>query len=92
LWDAFRKFNADSVSAGSLGFSFDNEPVSTEVAACMNVWNEYMNGLLTGAADPGKVLPQALAKFTAAGLDRVISEKQKQLDAWLEKQKKQVKK
>jgi putative aldouronate transport system substrate-binding protein len=91
-WDAFRKFNADSVSAGSLGFSFDNEPVSTEVAACMNVWNEYMNGLLTGAADPGKVLPQALAKFTAAGLDRVISEKQKQLDAWLEKQKKQVKK
>lgn len=87
-WDAFRKFNDASLSAKSLGFNFDNEPVKTEVAACINIWKEYMDGLLTGAVDPDKVLPQALEKFQAAGIDKVIAEKQKQLDAWLAKKKK----
>lgn len=87
-WSAFQKFNQSSLAAKSLGFSFDGEPVRTEVAACINVWTEFMPSLLTGSADPDQVLPQALTKFKAAGVDRVIAEKQKQLDAWLAKRKK----
>jgi len=81
-WEAFKKFNNDSIAAKSLGFNFDNEPVKSEIAACINVYREYNPGLVTGSVDPDKVLPEFLKKLTDAGVDKVIAEKQKQLDAW----------
>lgn len=87
-WEAFQKFNNDSIAAKSLGFNFDNEPVKTEIAACINVYKEYMPGLISGTVDSEKVLPDFLAKLKAAGLDKVIAEKQKQLDAWVAASKK----
>jgi hypothetical protein len=36
-WDAFKKFNALSTSAASLGFNFDPDPVKNEMAACTQV-------------------------------------------------------
>jgi putative aldouronate transport system substrate-binding protein len=86
-WDAFQKFNNDSIPSKSLGFNFDNEPVKSEIAACINVYKEYMPGLISGAVDPDKVLPEYLAKLKAVGMDKVIAEKQKQLDAWLTNKK-----
>jgi putative aldouronate transport system substrate-binding protein len=85
-WDAFKKFNDSSIAAKSLGFNFDAEPVKTEVAACQNVWNTYVIALNVGAVDPATI-PDVVAKFKAAGLDKVIAEEQKQLDAWLAKKK-----
>jgi putative aldouronate transport system substrate-binding protein len=81
-WDAFRKFNSDSIASKSLGFNFDNEPVKNEIAACINVYREYTPGLISGTVDSDKVLPEFLAKLKAAGLEKVIAEKQKQLDQW----------
>lgn len=81
-WDAFKEFNDSSLAAKSLGFNFDSEPVKNEMAACMNVWQTSVNPLICGAADP-KTLPNVIAKFKAAGIDKIIAEAQKQLDAWL---------
>jgi putative aldouronate transport system substrate-binding protein len=85
-WDAFKKFNASSTSAKSLGFNFDSTPVKNEVAACINVWQTNIQPLIVGAADPA-TLPDTIAKFKAAGLDKIIAEAQKQLDAWKAKKK-----
>ena len=86
-WEAFKSWNLTATNAKSIGFNFDAEPVKTEIAACNSVWNQYMVGLTCGAVDPKVVLPQAIAKFKAAGLDKVIAEAQKQLDAWLKTKK-----
>ncbi|TCL70027.1 carbohydrate ABC transporter substrate-binding protein (CUT1 family) [Hydrogenispora ethanolica] len=86
-WDAFKKFNASSTSAKSLGFNFDSTPVRNEVSACMNVWISGVQPLVCGAADP-KTLPDVIARFKAAGIDKIIAEAQKQLNEWQAKSKK----
>jgi putative aldouronate transport system substrate-binding protein len=85
-WDAFKKFNASSTSAVSLGFNFDPDPVKNEMAACSQVWSTNVGPLICGASDP-KTLPDVIAKFKAAGLDKIIAEAQKQLNAWKTKKK-----
>jgi putative aldouronate transport system substrate-binding protein len=71
-----------------MGFSFDQEPVKTEVAAVQNVMAQYRKALENGASDPVTILPEYQAKLRAAGLDKIIAEKQKQLDAWAAENKK----
>lgn len=85
-WAAFKKFNDSSTSAKSLGFNFDPESVKNEMAACSQVWSTSVGPLICGAADP-KTLPEITAKFKAAGLDKIIAETQKQLNAWKAKKK-----
>ncbi len=80
-WDAFKKFNDSSISAKSLGFNFDPEPVKNEMAACSSVWSTNVGPMICGAVDPS-TLPSVIAKFKAAGLDKIIAEAQKQLNAW----------
>jgi putative aldouronate transport system substrate-binding protein len=83
-WKAFKEFNNSSTAAKSLGFNFDSTPVKNEVAACINVWQTGVSPLICGAADP-KTLKDVLRRYKAAGLDKVIAEAQKQLDAWRKK-------
>jgi putative aldouronate transport system substrate-binding protein len=85
-WAAFKKFNDSSLSAKSLGFNFDGTPVKNEMAACQNIWSTSVGPMICGASDP-KTLPDVIAKFKAAGLDKIIAETQKQLDAWKAKKK-----
>lgn len=85
-WEAFKKFNDSSISAKSLGFNFDPEPVKNEMAACQQVWSTNVGPLICGAVDP-KTLPDVIAKFKAAGLDKIIAEAQKQLNDWMAKKK-----
>jgi len=66
----------------ALGFSYDSSKVKTEIANVNNVMDQYRPGLDTGSLDPDKYLPEFNAKLKAAGLDKIIAEKQKQLDAW----------
>lgn len=85
-WNAFKKFNDSSISAKSLGFNFDPEPVKNEMAACSSVWSTNVGPLICGASDP-KTLPDVITKFKAAGLDKIIAEAQKQLNAWAKTKK-----
>ncbi|MFC5703939.1 ABC transporter substrate-binding protein [Cohnella faecalis] len=81
IWEQTKAFNKSSKFSKALGFSFDSSPVKTEVAAVANVNNQFKAGLEMGTIDPAK-LDDFLSKLKAAGIDKIIAEKQKQLDAW----------
>jgi putative aldouronate transport system substrate-binding protein len=82
-WAKFLAYNKAALPQKDLGFSFDPSSVKTEVAAVKSVWKEYIPSLETGTVDPDSVVPEALAKFKAAGVDAIIAEAQKQYDAWI---------
>lgn len=86
-WEQFKKFNEGAKSSPALGFTFDSEPVKTEVGALANVLREYQKALETGSLDLDDALPKYIAAQKSAGLDKVIAEKQKQLDEFLASRK-----
>jgi putative aldouronate transport system substrate-binding protein len=81
-WQKFADFNKAAKNDVLLGFVFDPTNVKTEVAAITNVGKEFNSGLGSGTLDPNVYLPKYIDKLKAAGLDKVIAEQQKQLDAW----------
>lgn len=81
-WDTFKKFNAESKDAPSFGFDFDISKVSTQIAGFRNVLDQYGKSLYTGSVDPKEYIPQLDQKLEATGLNDVIKEMQKQIDAW----------
>lgn len=85
LWKQMDEFNKSAIKSVALGFMFNNEPVKTEIAAVTNVFNEYSRPLETGSIDPAVKLPEFISKLKAAGIDKIIAEKQKQLDEWAKK-------
>lgn len=82
-WEQFKKFNEGAKSSPALGFTFDSEPVKSEVGALANVLREYQKMLETGSVDLDETLPKYIAAQKSAGLDKVIAEKQKQLNEFL---------
>jgi putative aldouronate transport system substrate-binding protein len=83
LWEEYRRFNEQADKSKALGFVFNPERVKTEIAASILVEKEMMPALNTGAQDPEKIMPMYLEKLRAAGADKVVAEKQRQLDEWL---------
>jgi putative aldouronate transport system substrate-binding protein len=64
-----------------LGFMMDIEPVRMEMMNCRSVLEKYKNDLLTGASDPDEILPQLILELKNNGLDKVMAEAQRQIDA-----------
>jgi putative aldouronate transport system substrate-binding protein len=81
LWQQLKDFNKSARLSPAMGFSFDNASVQTELAAVNSVANQYLTGLETGSVDIS-VLDEFNARLKQAGLDKIIAEKQRQLDAW----------
>ncbi|TBL71244.1 ABC transporter substrate-binding protein [Paenibacillus thalictri] len=82
IWKQTDQFNKNAKKSVALGFTFDATPVKTEVGAVNNVLQQFKAGLETGTLDPEKTLPTFISRLQAAGLDKIIAEKQKQLDQW----------
>lgn len=81
-WEKFEEFNKSATPTKTLGFVYDTSNVTTEIAQCANLWDQYIPALETGTSDPEKLLPEAIAAFKAAGSETIIADKQAQLDAW----------
>lgn len=81
-WDNMKAFNASAAKSKAMGFIFDPTPVKDEFTAVTNVLQQYQGSLETGSVDPAKVLPEFIAALKSNGIDAIITEKQKQLDAW----------
>lgn len=77
-----KKFNDSASISKAFGFTYDATSVKTEIAALSNVWTQYKLGLESGTVDPDKTYPEFIQKLKAAGIDKVIAAKQKQLDEW----------
>ncbi|GMK39129.1 ABC transporter substrate-binding protein [Paenibacillus sp. CCS19] len=82
LWDETRAFNASAVKSKALGFAFNSVPVKNEITAVNNVIEQYRKLLESGTVDPADKLDEFNKKLKSAGLEKVIAEKQKQLDEW----------
>ncbi|MDR1468311.1 MAG: ABC transporter substrate-binding protein [Spirochaetaceae bacterium] len=66
----------------AMGYSFVQESVATEVAAVNTVITQYTPGFNSGALNPATALPEFITALKAAGIDKVIAENQRQIDAW----------
>ncbi|OUS69721.1 hypothetical protein B1748_30770 [Paenibacillus sp. MY03] len=82
-WEKTEEMNLSADISPILGFSFDPENVKTELAQVNTVVSQYAKALDTGSVDPAVVLDEFIAKLKEAGSDKIIAEKQKQLDLWL---------
>jgi putative aldouronate transport system substrate-binding protein len=82
IWKKTDEFNKAATPSKALGFVFDASAVKTEVASVSNVVTQYKLPLETGSADPGKLLPEFISKLKSAGIDKIITEKQRQLNEW----------
>lgn len=67
----------------ALGFQFDSSPVTDQVTACANVVSQYYVPLMYAEVDIDSTLADFQSALKTAGIDEIIAEKQKQLDAWL---------
>lgn len=81
-WKQMDAFNKSAIVSKAMGFSFDSSKVSTEYAACASVVSQYRNALMCGSLDPATGIPEFNKALKAAGLDKIIAEKQVQFDAW----------
>lgn len=84
-WDQVKKLNDEAISSTCLGFTPDVSSLSTEIANITTVLNKYQSELLTGTSDPEKMVPQIVSELKNAGMDKVITELQSQLDAQFKK-------
>ncbi len=82
VWE--EKQNKRAMKSPAMNFTFDSSPVRTEYAAVNSVINQYLPGLLCGSLDPETAIKEFNYKLSTAGLNNIISEKQKQLDKWLD--------
>lgn len=75
-------FDADRTTEVSplMGFVFDPSEVEVEIAKCSVIIEEMIPVLSSGTVDPDSVLPEFLNRLEMAGVDRIIEEKQAQLD------------
>lgn len=87
-WQKFEEFNKAAKPLVSAGFTFNDESVKNEVAACTNVDKEFSFALNTGSVDPDTTLPKYREKLKAAGLDKIVAEVNKQYKDWKSKQSK----
>ncbi|MDR2649287.1 MAG: ABC transporter substrate-binding protein [Clostridiales bacterium] len=81
-WNEFKAYNEEGVGVALLGFTFDTDPVKNQVAALLTVRDQYVASLHTGAVDPATVLPEFKNKLKANGIDDVVAECNRQIDAF----------
>ncbi|MBW5446167.1 extracellular solute-binding protein [Cohnella sp. CFH 77786] len=81
-WEKFKEYNNRAHKVKSFGFSFNTEPVKTEVSVISNIVKEYRPLLETGSLDVDKVLAEYNAKLKANGIEKIRAEAQKQYDEW----------
>lgn len=77
------KSNNETETTKAFGFQFDPSPVANEISACANVVAQYRAALEVGVPDDMDATYEEFKQaLKDAGIDAVVAEKQKQLDAY----------
>jgi putative aldouronate transport system substrate-binding protein len=92
IWDETQQENNTLPVSVIMGFTFNQDPVKTQyanVVAAITAADVDLGAASTGgrSANVDADLANLLAKTKAAGLDDLITEAQKQVDAWAATQK-----
>ncbi len=77
----------ESNTSAFMGYSFNPQVMKTEYAAVTDVITTYRTALECGSVDPEEVLPQFISALESAGINKIIEENQKELDAWIAENK-----
>nr|MCR5332194.1 ABC transporter substrate-binding protein [Lachnospiraceae bacterium] len=83
FWTNFKAYYGAADSIPILGFTFNSDNVSNELAAVANAAAEYALTLSVGAVDPETVLPGFLKKLDDNGMQKIVDEANNQLKAFL---------
>lgn len=78
-----KDWDSQSKQSPLLGFTLDQSNIKSECSQILAVMTEYANNLLTGMQDVNDVRDEFISKLKAAGIDKVIEETQKQVDAYV---------
>ncbi|MDR1398318.1 MAG: ABC transporter substrate-binding protein [Treponema sp.] len=78
-----QEFNRSAIFSKGMGFQFDASPVRSALSAVTNVAAEYRLGLEYGMVDVDSTLPRFRRALEDAGINQIVAEKQRQLDAWI---------
>ena len=83
-----RTSNAELAPSKYVGFAIDTTPVSSEVTACANIKTTYKPMLASGAygSNTEATWEKFINELHGAGMDKILAEYQRQLDAWLAEQ------
>jgi putative aldouronate transport system substrate-binding protein len=81
-WEKTKEMNDTAFPATTLGFAVDPSNIKTEIAQVSSVWKELVTPIMNGWIDYDEAAPAALEKLNEAGLQVIIEDVQKQLDAW----------
>ena len=84
-WAEVKMLNAQAIPSVMLGFQLDTSKFETELANCRQVYETNLAELLTGARDTDEALNIMISQLKAAGIDTMIAEAQKQVNAFLKK-------
>ncbi len=76
-----KKVNEEAVKPTTLKFSFDTDPVKTEISNISSILTEY-EAYNKGAVDPATYMDEFVKKLKEAGIERVYDEAKKQLDEY----------
>lgn len=68
------------------GFLYDYSAEQAEYTACLNIVEEYKKALWVGAVDVEDTLKEMNKRLEAAGMNKLMEEKQNQLDEWISQQ------
>ena len=80
--ERFKEYYGSSHMLPTTGFTFDTDPVETEVAACKSIVEEYSTALYHGSAKEG-MLEEMLERLDAAGMQKIVDEANNQLKEFL---------
>ena len=83
IYERVIEYNKNAKESLALGFVLETSSILTEIAALNNIRDEYVNALNAGAVDPEVYLPMFLQAQEEAGMQKVIDEIQRQLDAFI---------
>ena len=86
-WAVTKQFNADSVLSPLFGFGYDPEPIQAEISALSNISGQYGEQLQNGACDIDATAAEYTKKAKSAGMDKMFTELQKQIDKWKTRKK-----
>ncbi|MBO5060366.1 MAG: ABC transporter substrate-binding protein [Clostridia bacterium] len=81
LIEETKAFNDEAMPSPLLGFNANVDNLTLEISNCKTVINEYLEMLDLGLSDDAK-LAEFRAKLDEAGVDKIVSELQSQIDEW----------
>ncbi len=76
--------SAEPVGFEYAAFSFDTSSLSVEMSQIQGVLNRYLDVLETGSVDLDIVYPKFIQELKDAGIQKVIAEKQRQLNVFFD--------